>query len=256
MTRRARVLAVIPARFGSTRFPGKVLADIGGKPMVQHVYERASRSSSLDELVVAVDDERVADVVRSFGGEVEFTSPEHSSGTDRVAEVAERRAAEGDLVVNVQADEPFLDAAFVDEAVRPLLERPGVQFSTVMHVIDDPAGYDDPGVVKVVRDSEGFGLYFSRAKIPYPRYADGYKAFEHLGIYAYRREALLRFVSWGPAPLELVEGLEMLRILENGERIYVAESARPFYALSVDTPEDLDRARRLYEETRGGGGPG
>jgi 3-deoxy-manno-octulosonate cytidylyltransferase (CMP-KDO synthetase) len=151
-------------------------------------------------------------------------------------------------VVNIQADEPFSDASFIDEALTPMLQNPRIQFSTVMHIIDREDRYPDPGVVKVVRDLAGFGLYFSRSLIPYPRYKQNYEAYEHLGIYVYRKDALLRFVEWGPSPLERTESLEMLRILEHGEKIYVAKSNQPFYSLSVDTPEDLENARQFYAQ--------
>ncbi|MHA1731131.1 MAG: 3-deoxy-manno-octulosonate cytidylyltransferase [Promethearchaeota archaeon] len=248
-----KIIGVIPARYGSSRLPGKVLADIGGKPMVQHIYENARESRLIQELYVAVDDERVRDAVESFGGFAVMTPPDCPSGTDRVAEVA--KVVDCDIVCNIQADEPLTSAAIVDEAIQPLLDNTDLGFSTVMHSVDDPSGYDDPGVVKCVRDKDGFGLYFSRCRIPYPRYpgqVELNQPYEHIGIYAYRKDALLRFVSWPPSPLEKMEGLEMLRILDNDEKIYVAKSTQPFYTLSVDTPEDLERARAYFREKLAG----
>lgn len=246
-----KIIGVIPARFGSSRLPGKVLADIGGKSMIQHVYERAKKSVLLEDLLVAVDDQRVADVVKKFGGKAVMTDPALPSGTDRVA--AAVKNLDVDIVCNIQSDEPFTSANFIDEAVRPLIEHPELNFSTVMHSIDYPEGLDDPGVVKVVRDINGYGLYFSRSLIPYPRYKDKHKAYEHLGVYAYRKKALLKFVEWAPSPLEQAEALEQLRILDNDEKIYVAESKVPFYALSVDTQEDLEKAQKLYAELKAKG---
>jgi 3-deoxy-manno-octulosonate cytidylyltransferase (CMP-KDO synthetase) len=247
-----KIIGVIPARFGSSRLPGKVLADIGGKPMIQHVFENARKSRYLEDILIAVDDLRVQEVVEKFGGKAVMTDPNLPSGTDRVA--AAIKDLEVEIVVNIQSDEPFSNAAIIDEAIQPMLDNPKIQFSTVMHRIDNKEGYDDPGVVKTVRDAYGFGLYFSRSLIPHPRYKEDYDAFEHLGIYAYRKDALLRFVSWGPSPLEQVESLEMLRILDHDEKIFVAKSAQPFYSLSVDTEEDLKRAREFYKKQLEKGG--
>jgi 3-deoxy-manno-octulosonate cytidylyltransferase (CMP-KDO synthetase) len=249
-TKKPTIIGVIPARYASTRLEGKVLADIGGKPMVQHVYEAALKSKLLEKVIVAVDDERVLNAVQEFGGEAVMTDPECPSGTDRVA--AAVQDLDVDIVVNIQADEPFTNANFIDEAVQPLIDNEELQFSTVCHSIDDPDKYPDPGTVKVVRDLQGNGLYFSRALIPYPRYPEDYIAYEHLGIYAYRKDALLRFIQWPPSPLERTESLEMLRILDNDEKIYVAQSNEKYYALSVDTQEDLEEARQLYEQLQQG----
>lgn len=241
-----KIVGIIPARYASSRLPGKVLADIGGKPMIQHVYENAGQSKHLHEIYVAVDDERVQKAVTSFGGKAIMTDPNCPSGTDRVAAAA--RKIDADIVVNIQADEPFSNAAIIDEAIEPMLENPKISFSTVMHLIMKPEGYNDSGVVKAVRDSDGFGLYFSRSLIPHPRYKENYEAYEHLGVYVYRKDALLRFVEWGPSPLEKAESLEMLRILEHDEKLYVAKSTQSSYDLSVDTQEDLEKARKVYAE--------
>ncbi len=244
-----KIIGVIPARYESSRLPGKIIADIGGKPMVQHVWENASRSQLIQELYIAVDDKRVQEAVEKFGGKSIMTAPELPSGTDRVAEVA-KLVPDAEIICNIQGDEPFSNPAIIDEAIQPLIDNSTIGFSTVMHSVDEEEGFEDPGVVKCVRDKDGFGLYFSRSRIPYPRYgnAEMNQPYEHLGIYAYRRDALLRFVTWPPSPLELMESLEMLRILDNDEKIYVAKSQQPFYALSVDTQEDLERAREFYEK--------
>jgi 3-deoxy-manno-octulosonate cytidylyltransferase (CMP-KDO synthetase) len=241
-----KIIGVIPARLASTRLPGKVLCDIGGKTMVQHVYENAKKSRLLNELYVAVDDLKVKNAVERFGGKAIMTDPKCASGTDRVAEAVKKIQA--DIIVNIQSDEPFSNAEIIDEAIQPLIDMPSIGFSTVMHSIDTEEGLSDPGVVKCVRDNKGFGLYFSRSLIPFPRNKVNFKAYEHLGIYAYRKDALLRFISWPQSYLEKIESLEMLRIIENGEKIYVANSTAKYYALSVDTAEDLERARKIYDE--------
>jgi 3-deoxy-manno-octulosonate cytidylyltransferase (CMP-KDO synthetase) len=163
-----------------------------------------------------------------------------------VAAVAQNMDNE-EIFCNIQADEPFIDPAIIDEAIAPLANNLQIGFSTVMHSVDHEDGYKDPGVVKTVIDKAGFGLYFSRSQIPYPRTLENYKAYEHLGVYVYRKDALLRFVQWPVSPLEKMESLEMLRILDNDEKIYVAVSNQPFYALSVDTPEDLEKANEIYK---------
>ena len=216
MDNKTKVVGVIPARYGSSRFPGKVLAQIGDKPMIQHVYERAKQSQYLSQIIVAVDDNRVKQVVEGFGGVAMMTDPALPSGTDRVAAVA-KNLDHVEILCNIQADEPFIDPSIIDEAIAPLVSNPKIGFSTVMHSIDHEDGYKDPGVVKTVIDKAGFGLYFSRSQIPYPRTSDNYKAYEHLGVYVYRKDALLRFVQWPVSPLEKTESLEMLRILDNDE---------------------------------------
>ena len=236
------VLGVIPARFASRRFEGKPLAMLGGKPLVQHVYERASECTAFDRLVVATDDARIRDAVEGFGGECVMTSPHHLSGTDRVAEVAESGTAA--IVVNVQGDEPFVNARVLEQVVQPLLDPDGPPMATLCKRIDDPALLDDPNVVKVVANRAGEALYFSRSPIPYPGRASGCRAREHVGIYAYRRDFLLAFSRMEPTELEEVEGLEQLRALEHGHRIGVVPT-EDHVGVSVDTPEDLERARSI-----------
>jgi 3-deoxy-manno-octulosonate cytidylyltransferase (CMP-KDO synthetase) len=244
-----RVAGVIPARYHSTRLPGKPLSDIGGKPMIQHVYENALRASVLDPVLVATDDERIAAAVAGFGGRAVMTSADHQTGSDRIAEVA--RGLDTEVVVNIQGDEPFVSPRMLEEVVRPLFEDAELPMCTLMNEIPEEA-FSDPAVVKVVTDLAGNALYFSRSLIPYPRRREGHRAYEHIGIYAYRREFLLAYTALAPTPLEHAESLEQLRALEHGYRIKVVlTGADDYIPLSVDTPEDLERARTLFRERRG-----
>jgi 3-deoxy-manno-octulosonate cytidylyltransferase (CMP-KDO synthetase) len=253
-----KIIGMIPARYASTRLPGKVLAPIAGKPMVQHVYERAKQAGVLSAVLVATDDERVYRAVRDFGGWAEMTSPYHASGTDRLAEVAAR--VDCDLVVNIQGDEPLLEAPVIEAAVAPFLCDPQLRMGTVATPIRTRAEHEDAAVVKVVVDREGYALYFSRAPIPFFRLdspspwpqeerrqhpASKLWPLKHIGLYVYRREALLWFAGLEPTPLELTEKLEQLRALENGCRIRVVTV--DYSPLSVDTAEDLERVRRILE---------
>ncbi|GIW40164.1 MAG: 3-deoxy-manno-octulosonate cytidylyltransferase [Candidatus Binatia bacterium] len=239
------VVAIIPARYGSTRLPGKPLVSIAGRPLVQHVYERASLSGAFDRVLVATDDERVARRVREFGGEAVLTRGCHPSGTDRVAEVAEGLDAE--IVVNVQGDLPFLGT----EAFRVLLRtlREGdAPMATVRARLVDRTEWERPDVVKVVTDSRDYALYFSRSPIPYQNGAT-VRASRHVGLYAYRRAFLLELGRLEPTALELAEGLEQLRVLEHGYPIKVGQIDE--VPVEVNTPEDLELARRSAErETR------
>jgi 3-deoxy-manno-octulosonate cytidylyltransferase (CMP-KDO synthetase) len=238
------ILAVIPARYASSRLPGKPLVDIGGKPMVQWVYEAAARVGPVDRVVVATDDRRIVDAVEGFGGEALMTSADHPSGSDRVAEVA--RWLGGDIVVNLQGDEPLLDPAVVEAAIAPLLAEPGVDMASLCTPIREAAVWRDPNVVKVVRAASGDALYFSRAPIPHPREGGEVARlpiFKHLGLYVYRHEFLQEINSLPPSRLELVERLEQLRVLEAGFRIRMVEVAHD--TTGVDTPADLDRVRAV-----------
>jgi 3-deoxy-manno-octulosonate cytidylyltransferase (CMP-KDO synthetase) len=241
---RARHVAIIPARYQSTRLPGKPLADIGGRPMIEHVYRRASACPAIDAVIVATDDERVRAAVEAFGGCAWMTRPDHRSGSDRLAEVAAALSCE--LVVNVQGDEPLLAPESIAEAVAPLVADSSIPMATLCSALD-PADLPNPDVVKVVRDAQGFALYFSRAAIPFARSArgglDARPARKHIGLYVYRREFLLRFARLAPTPLERAESLEQLRALEHGYRIKVMETSHD--SVGVDTPADLDRVRRL-----------
>lgn len=253
---RPSIVGMIPARYASTRLPGKVLLDIAGKPMIQRVYERCREAELLDEVLVATDDVRVADAVEAFGGRVEMTSCEHCSGTDRLAEVAGRLAC--DVVVNVQGDEPMLEPAAIDAAVRPFLSDESLQMGTIATPIDDLEEHLDAAAVKVVIDAEGWALYFSRLPIPFFRLpagevqpdaprrhpVSGMAPLKHIGLYVYRREMLLWYASQPPGRLEQTEGLEQLRVLEAGRRIRVV--VVEYSPIGVDTPEDLARVRELF----------
>jgi 3-deoxy-manno-octulosonate cytidylyltransferase (CMP-KDO synthetase) len=249
------VVVLIPARWASTRLPGKPLADLCGRTLVQRVWERARRANCAGRVLVATDDTRIASAVRGFGGEVAMTSPDHASGTDRIAEVA--RGLDAEIVVNVQGDEPFVDPASIDAAVAPLLGEPELPLSTLACPLRDADEMLRGSVVKVVADRHGDALYFSRAPIPVVRLgvADDARqsaqaaierglAWRHLGLYAYRRLALLQLAGLPPAPLELAEGLEQLRALHHGLKmrvVPVAEAPGP----AIDTPDDLARVREL-----------
>ena len=236
-------VVVIPARFHSTRLPGQALADVGGRPMIEHVYRRAVEAPGIDRVIVATDDERIRAVVEAFGGTAVMTSPHHRSGTERVAEVAETLTC--DLVVNVQGDEPLLHPAMIGEAVAPFSTDPALQVSTLCRRAS-PDEFRDPNVVKVVRDRQGDALYFSRAGVPFGRGLPANfvpdASFKHIGMYVYRRAFLLTLAAWQPTPLEQAEALEQLRVLEHGYRIRVAETHHD--STGVDTEEDLERVRR------------
>jgi 3-deoxy-manno-octulosonate cytidylyltransferase (CMP-KDO synthetase) len=229
-----RVLAVIPARFAAQRFPGKPLAMLWGKPMLQHVWERARAARGLDELVIATDDERIATAARGFGAEVELTSAACTSGTDRVAEVSRRRP-HADVVFNLQGDEPELETEAVSALAAVMTADASLRMGTVAHHEPDAAKFASENVVKVVVDDDDFALYFSRADLAGA--TKGGPALRHAGVYAFRRELLLEFASWPPGQLELAERLEQLRAVQRGVRIKVVRGARPFSG--VDTPEQM-----------------
>ena len=237
-------IGIIPARYKSTRFEGKPLADILGKPMIQRVFEAAMKARRLDAVVVATDDVRIFDAVKGFGGSAVMTGSDHLSGTDRVAEAA--AGYDAAIIVNIQGDEPLLDPAMIDECVGAVTSTPDVELSTAMKRIDE-AAFEDPGVVKVVCDTRGRALYFSRSLIPYPRSrTDEFAVFEHIGLYAYTRDCLMKLSRLMPTPLEKIEGLEQLRALENGIPIQVVETRCTGPLVSVDTEEDLERVRQIF----------
>ena len=240
---------MIPARYASSRFPGKPLADIQGKTMIRRVYEQSTKALSLDGVFVATDDERIADEVRSFGGECLMTSEGHLSGTDRLAEAA--GYVEADIVVNIQGDQPFIEPGMIDEAVQPLLENPDLPMSTLMQKLTDPRDFDNPNVVKVVTDAKGYALYFSRSRIPYPRNEDSSSIYEHIGLYVYRKDFLCLLAVLAPTRLERIESLEQLRVLENGYKLKVVETrciSSELSGFSVDTPEDLERIQEILDK--------
>ena len=262
-----RAAVIIPARLGSTRFPGKVLAPLHGRPLIQHVWERACTSTIAAEIIIATDSENVLEAVHAFGGRAVMTSPDHPSGTDRIAEVA--RTLDCDIIVNVQGDEPLIQAEVIDMTVGLLEEDERASLGTAASMVTSSAEIADPNVVKVVTDREGFAMYFSRAPIPYHREdwpslgdagAEGSKAaggsgdavekatgglLKHIGIYSYRLEALLRLTELEPTRLERIEKLEQLRALEHGMRIKVGIT--DFESHGVDTPEDLERVSKIYK---------
>ena len=241
------VVVVIPARYGSTRLPGKPLVSLGGKPMIQRVYERAKLAQRVSRVIVATDDDRILKAVQEFGGEARMTRHDHRTGTERVAEVAAHEP--GDIFVNVQGDEPLLDPAAVDTAVGALLEEPQAAIATVATPIRTPGDIMDPNVCKVVLDFDENALYFSRAPIPWVRDTGGHvqaRHLKHLGLYVFRRDALLEYPTLPQGELERVEQLEQLRWLENGWKIRVAEVQHD--AISVDVPEDVPRVEKLLAE--------
>lgn len=238
-----KVLCVIPARYASTRLPGKPLKDIHGKPMICRVYERAARAKRVAEVIVATDDERIKEAVERNRGHAMMTAKDHPTGTDRLAEVAEAYA-DMDLIINVQGDEPLIDSDLIDELAAAFDGDESLQMATVMTEMKDEEEQKNPNNVKVVTDLRGYALYFSRSLMPYPRKLGISPVYKHIGIYAYRREFLLRFARMEPTPLEMSESLEQLRALENGCRIKVIKTDRKF--VGVDTEEDLRRVNEIY----------
>ena len=238
-------VGIIPARYASSRFKGKPLANLLGKPMVQHVYESACRAETLDDVIVATDDRRIYDVVAGFGGNVEMTG-ECETGTERVAVVAAQLKC--DIIANIQGDEPLLKPAQIDLMLQPILDNPEVQVSTLKQRVESVVDYQDINVVKVVTDLHGDALYFSRASMP-GRVSETelhkFPVFRHVGLYAYRRAQLLAFTNWDRTPYELAEGLEQLRFLENGIPIHVVETDTPL--IGVDVPADLERVKQILE---------
>jgi 3-deoxy-D-manno-octulosonate cytidylyltransferase len=235
---------VIPARYGSTRFPGKSLARLQGRPMLQWVWEAASRSRMTESVLIATDDERIADTAAKFGADVVMTKKSHQSGTDRMAEVADKVSAQ--LYVNVQGDEPLLQAGALDDLIRAMMESPRIPIGTLCHRIESEAEWRSPEVVKVVRDRHHEALYFSRSPLPFQRVFDPRAPLlRHVGIYAFRPRALATFVSLKPSPLELAESLEQLRALEHGLAIQVIETK--YRCLGVDTPADLARVEAILK---------
>lgn len=245
------VVAIIPARYGSTRFPGKPLARIGTKPMIQHVYESTAAAQVVRRTLVATDDARILDTVRSFNGEAVMTSGKHVSGTDRLAEVA--AGLEAEWIVNVQGDLPFVQPETIRASVDCLQRAPAVPMATACTSITSEHEFLDRNVVKVVIDRQGFGCYFSRAPIPFHREPPAGHAVwgrRHLGIYVYRRDFLLRFAAMPAAEPELIEGLEQLRALYHGFRIRVVDVADP--GVEVNTPDDLERAEAYWTSVHAG----
>lgn len=250
--RPAHIVAVIPARYASQRLPGKPLAEIHGRPMIRHVYERVAQAGLVGRVLVATDDERIAAAVRAFGGEAVMTPVDLPSGTDRVAFVA-RSLTGADIVVNVQGDEPLIPAAMIDEAIRPLEADSSLVCGTLVRRITTDAELQNPAIVKVVRTLQGDALYFSRAPIPFardtaaPERIRTHTYYRHIGLYVFRRTFLLELAALTPTPLETAEKLEQNRILEHGHRIRATVTT--YDSIAVDTPEDLERVRRMARNT-------
>ena len=246
--RGTKIVAIIPARFASERFPGKVIAPLADKPLVVHTYERTAAATLITDAVIATDDARVIEAVAPYGCNTILTRADHTTGTDRIAEVA--ADSDADIIVNVQADEPLIDPALIDATIQPLLDDPDLPMATARHAIHDPALIADPNCVKVVCDARQRALYFSRSAVPFIRDA-GHDPlaeaiyWQHIGLYVFRRSFLLEFAAMTPTPLEQFEKLEQLRALENGFSIAVVDAHEA--AIGVDTPEDLDRARAALE---------
>ncbi|MEW6507270.1 MAG: 3-deoxy-manno-octulosonate cytidylyltransferase [Bacteroidota bacterium] len=246
------IIGIIPARFASTRLMGKPLADIGGKPMIQHTYQSAKKSKLLDKVVIAVDDDRLYKVAKNFGAEVYITPQNVATGSDRIAIVAEK-IQDASIIVNIQGDEPFIKGKMIDEAIEPLLFDKKVSVSTLAKRITSVEEMKSPSVVKVVFDYNNFALYFSRSPIPFARDArtnlqriENTEMYKHIGLYVYRKEALLKFTASKPTDLEQTEKLEQLRFLEYGFKMKIVVTE--IDSLSVDTPADLEIARKYYEK--------
>jgi len=246
-------IGVIPARYASTRFEGKVLADLDGKPVIQHVYERAKQAKLLDDLVVACDDERVKKAVLKFGGKAVLTSPDQPTGTDRLTEVV--NPIDVKIVVNIQGDEPFIKSTMIDSIVLELSSNPKIGMATIIKRIEEEKELDDPNVVKVVVDREGYALYFSRSCIPFVRDRDSFLKnvmtksvtfYKHVGLYGYTKDFLFTFKNLPKTNLEESEKLEQLRAIEHGYRIKTIVTK--FDTVGIDTPEDLERAKALLEK--------
>ncbi len=244
-----KVIGMIPARYASTRLPGKPLVPILGKLMIERVFEQTSRAESIDEVWVATDDQRICDAVKAFGGNAVMTSSECASGTDRLAQAA--ATLDGDIIVNVQGDQPFIDPRMIDEAVQPLLSEPSLPMATLIHPIHRTQDLQDPGVVKAVVDIHGNGMYFSRSLIPAPHNDVVHQVYEHVGLYVYRRDFLMTLAELPQTLMERVEGLEQLRVIENGYKLRCVITAcedNELSGFSIDTIEDVQRGESMLRE--------
>lgn len=243
-----KIIGVIPSRYSSTRLPGKPLKDIGGKTMIQRVYEQAEQSKLLDEVIVATDDKRILEEVKRFKAKAVMTSPDHPNGTSRIAAVTKKMDV--DIVINIQGDEPFIRPEIIDELGEILIKNDSIPMATLCYELHEEEKFKDENVVKVVRDVNGFALYFSRSLIPYPRQKVDFKVYEHIGVYGYRKSFLEKFVELENTPLSNIESLEQLKALEYGYKLYVVETKYKYNALSIDTIEDLEEARKILKEGR------
>jgi len=239
-----KITSIIPARYSSSRLPGKPLKDICGKTMIQRVYEQAKKVNLIDEVIVATDDQKIFNEVRSFNGNIIMTSKAHKTGTDRLAEVAAK--IDTDIIVNVQGDEPLINPSVIKSAIEPLLTDDSLKMSTLKHLINDEKEINNPNVVKVITDKNKNAIYFSRSKIPYARNSQKFNYYKHIGLYVYRRDFLLKFSKMDSTPLEQQESLEQLRVIENGYKIKVIETE--YDSIGVDTEEDLNKVRNILGE--------
>lgn len=243
-----KVICVIPARFGATRFEGKPLVEICGKSMIQRVYEQVQKARSIDEVYIATDDDRIRSKAESFGAKVIMTSKDHTCGTDRIAEAIQN--IEGEIILNVQGDEPLIEPEALDAVIKPLVEDPDIKMATLITPIDDESEYHDPNIVKAVKDKDNFALYCSRSLIPYSREGDMTGVFKQIGVYVYRRDFLLAFSKMEPTPYEKMERLEQLRALENGYKIKLVETT--YNPISVDVPEDVAKVENVLRSRQVG----
>lgn len=239
-----KFLGVIPARYSSTRFPGKPLESINGKSMIEWVYKRTIKSD-LDKVIVATDDERIYNEVISFGGEAILTSKEHETGTDRIAEVS-AKYPEYEVIINIQGDEPLIEKSMINSLIAPFIEDLDLKMATLKFKLDNIEDVNNPNIVKVITDNNDYAIYFSRSPIPYPRHMDMENYYKHIGIYAYEREFLLGYSKLKQTPLEISESLEQLRVLENGYKIKVIETKNKI--IGVDTKEDLEKLINYINE--------
>ena len=241
----SKTAIIIPARYGSSRLEGKPLIEAAGKTIIQWVYEKAQMSKLADMIIVATDDERIFNTVKAFGGNVEMTSTSHKCGSDRIREVVDRHP-EIDYIVNLQGDEPLIEPSAIDEVARNVIEDSSADISTLVRVLTSAEDIDNPNLVKCVRDKNGFALYFSRSKIPYERNPVCGEFYGHLGIYGYKREALIKMTTLAQTPLEKTESLEQLRALENGMKIKT--SVVNFVPVGIDTADDLEKFKKIISQ--------
>ena len=241
----SKTAIIIPARYGSSRLEGKPLIEVAGKTIIQWVYEKAQMSKLADMILVATDDERIFNTVKAFGGNVEMTSTSHKCGSDRIREVVDRHP-EIDYIVNLQGDEPLIEPSAIDEVARNVIEDSSADISTLVRVLTSAEDIDNPNLVKCVRDKNGFALYFSRSKIPYERNPVCGEFYGHLGIYGYKREALIKMTTLAQTPLEKTESLEQLRALENGMKIKT--SVVNFVPVGIDTADDLEKFKKIISQ--------
>lgn len=239
-----KIICVIPSRYGSTRFEGKPLVEICNKPMIQRVYDQVKKAKTIDEVYIATDDTRIKDRVELFGAKVVMTSKYHVCGTDRITEAI--KSIPGDIIINVQGDEPLIDPKVLDTLAQTLIDDSTVEMATLITVIKDKNDLNDPNVVKVVKDINDFALYFSRSLIPYSIDGTQTNVFKHIGVYVYRRDFLLRFSEMQPTFYEKIEKLEQLRALERGHKIKVVETT--YDSVSVDVPEDVKKVELILNE--------